>query len=128
MLPVLPILDEWLRGITNPGGWLVAYHGQPVSSVDTAWDTMLRNLGLPMDREWKPYILRHSVATLVRARRADPWELSGFMGHRMPGQTETYAVGENYPSVVSALTSILEEIAQAVPLALHRSCTGDPGR
>ncbi len=75
-------------------GWLVNHYGRLVKDVDRAWATMLAELGLPSGREWRPYLLRHSLATLARNRGAARWYLEGFIGHRASGQTETYAIGE----------------------------------
>lgn len=138
MLPVLPLLAEWL-GLELDDylalapkarvgrGWLVNYHGRPVQDVDRAWDTMLRKLEMPTGREWRSYVLRHSLATLVRNRGAEKWDLEGFMGHRAGSQTEVYAIGE-FPSVQRALQTILEEIEKLAPGSLHRKRTGASSR
>jgi integrase len=134
LLPVVPLLDRWLRAeyaayVALPvaertdRGWLVNYHGRPVQDVDRAWDTMLTKLDMPNGREWRPYVLRHSLATLVRNRGAEKWDLEGFMGHRAGSQTEVYAIGE-FPSVVSALNDIIAEIEKLAPGSLHRNHTG----
>ena len=54
---------------------------------------MLTKLDLPKGREWRSYLLRHSLATLA-ATAARRWDLEGFMGHRAGSQTEVYAIGE----------------------------------
>jgi integrase len=134
LLPVLPLLDQWLQAeyaaymalpiAARAGrGWLVNYHGRPVQDVDRAWSTMLTKLDMPTGREWKSYILRHSIATLARNRGAAKWDLEGFMGHSDGSQTEVYAIGE-FPSVITALQSIIDDIEKLVPGALHRSRTG----
>lgn len=134
VLPVLPLLEEWLsaelkeylalpEGARLGRGWLVNYYGRPVQGIDTAWLGMLNALGLPTGREWQPYVLRHSLATIARNRGAEKWDLEGYMGHRSPSQTEVYAIGE-FPSVEKALVTILEEIEQLAPGALHRTGTG----
>jgi integrase len=136
MVPVLPTLDRWLRAeyatfmdlapADRVGrGWLVNYHGRAVQDVDRAWDTMLTKLGLPKGREWRSYLLRHSLATLARNRGATKWDLEGFMGHSDGSQTEVYAIGE-FPSVVAALTGILTDLERLAPGALHRSRTEQP--
>lgn len=89
LLPILPPLDRWLNAeyatyMALPvkqragRGWLVNYHGRPVQDVDRAWDTMLKTLDMPTGREWRPYVLRHSLATLVRNRGAESgiWKVS----------------------------------------------------
>jgi len=134
LLPVLPLLDRRLREelavyqSLSPKdregrGWLVNYHGRAIQDVDRAWDSMLRNLNMPEAKEWKAYVLRHSLATLVRNRGAERWDLEGFMGHRSGSQTETYAIGE-FPTVVTALTSIISDLEALAPGALHRTVTG----
>lgn len=134
VLPVLPLLETWLtdelgRYLKLPEeerigrGWLVNYFGRPLQDVDRAWSTMLAKLKLPSGREWKSYVLRHSLATIARNRGAEKWDLEGYMGHRSPSQTEVYAIGE-YRSVERALQSVLDEIESLVPGALHRSGTG----
>ncbi len=62
-------------------GWLVNYHGRAVQDIDRAWDTMLTKLGLLKGREWRSYLLRHSLTTLARNRGATKWDLEVFMGH-----------------------------------------------
>lgn len=133
VLPVLPPLADWLddtlrladiKGYDRTGGWLVNYYGRPVQGIETAWETMLQKLGLPRDREWEPYILRHSLATMARGRGAKKWDLEGYMGHHASDQVETYAVDDAYSSVVKALTEVLHELDQRSPGALHRADTG----
>jgi integrase len=134
LLPVMPLLGRWLgeeyatymalKPAERTGrGWLVNYHGRPIQDVDRAWDTMLTNLHMPAGREWRPYVLRHSLATLVRNRGAEKWDLEGFMGHRAGSQTEVYAIGD-FPSVVKALNAIISEIEKLAPGSTHRSDTG----
>lgn len=134
VVPVLPVLADWLSAELAEyealpidervgQGWLVNYYGRAVLDVDRSWTTMLTELELPTSREWKPYLLRHSLATLVRNLGATKWDLDGFMGHDAGGQTEVYAIGE-YRSVETALKSILEEIERLAPGALHRRGTG----
>lgn len=134
MLPVLPLLDhhlraahlEWLKLDKNAqrhGGWLINYHGRPIKDVHRSWTTMLERLDLPSGREWMPYVLRHSLATIVRNHGAAKWDLEGFMGHRGVSQTEVYAIGE-FATVEAALQRIIDEIETLVPGALHRRGTG----
>ncbi|MEG3182097.1 hypothetical protein [Sphingomonas sp. LT1P40] len=134
VVPVLPTLAAWLtaeldeyekldREARIGRGFLVNYRGRGIRDVGKAWHTMLDNLKLPQGREWQPYLLRHSLATIVRNRGASKWDLKGFMGHEAGGTTETYAVGE-YPTVTRALQDILTEIESLAPGALHRKGIG----
>ena len=131
VIPVLPVLADWLsaelaayeklpRDQRKGAGHLVNYYGRSVLDVDTAWRTMLRELKLPAGREWKPYLLRHSVATIVRNRGVAKWDLEGFMGHDVTGSTEVYAIGR-FGSVVTALTDLLGEVDVRAPGALRRN-------
>lgn len=130
IIPVLPALEDWLRAEWRAyqkldradrigAGFLVNYYGRPVTSVRTAWRTMIDELDLPKSREWGAYILRHTLATLLRAKGADKWELQNFLGHART-TTDIYAVSI-YPSVTQALTAILDEIEQLSPGAIRRN-------
>lgn len=134
LLPVLPLLEEWLKAEwaiydelpvnERVGrGYLVNYYGRPIRNVARAWDTMLDELKFPTGREWQSYILRHSLATIARKRGAAAWDLQGYMGHLLPSQTEVYAEGD-FASVQTALQSVIDEIEQLAPGALHRTNTG----
>ena len=131
LVPVVPVLAEWLaaeharyerldRDERKGAGYLVNYFGRSVLDVDRAWATMLTGLKLPKGREWKPYLLRHSLATILRNRGVAKWDLEGFMGHDVTGSTEVYAIGR-FASVANALTDILGEIDARAPGALRRS-------
>lgn len=132
-IPVVPVLGEWLAGELadydrldrdkrKGAGYLVNYYGRSVLDVGTSWDTMLRELKLPSGREWKPYILRHSLATILRNRGVAKWDLEGFMGHDASGSTEVYAIG-HFATVATALQDILGEIDLRAPGALRRKGT-----
>jgi hypothetical protein len=74
-------LQSWLqtaRDSSDSNGWLVHYRGEKVASVRGAWRRMLDDLELPREREWMPYLLRRSLATELRGRGVDPWDLAGF--------------------------------------------------
>ncbi|MFZ3485315.1 hypothetical protein [Sphingomonas sp. 3-13AW] len=123
-VPVVPILAEWLeaelaryqrldREKRRGAGYLVNYYGRPIQDVDRSWSTMLVELGLPTGREWKPYLLRHSLATILRNRGVAKWDLQGFMGHAR-STTETYAIGR-FETVRAAVEEIIGEIEAAAP-------------
>lgn len=133
VIPVLPVLAEWLaaelaayerldRDARKGAGYLVNYYGRSVLDVDTSWRTMLRELKLPSGREWKPYLLRHSLATIVRNRPGvAKWDLEGFLGHDANSMTEVYAIG-HFKTVATALNDIVGEIELRAPGALRRNC------
>ena len=137
-LPVLPLLGDWLQATFDEaepdpddaeappatGHWLVNYHGRAIGDVGRSWTAMLMALGLPQTREWQPYLLRHSLATILRGAGVPKWELAGFMGHRSSDTTETYAVEHHFSNVMSALQALLADLETRAPGALHRSVTG----
>lgn len=131
MIPVVPVLGEWLAAelaaynALDPrdrigAGFLVNYHGRAVLGVDTAWATMLAALKLPAGREWKPYILRHSLATILRNRGVAKWDLEGFLGHDATSSTEVYAIG-HFASVARAIEDVLADIEAMAPGAQRRN-------
>ncbi|TVV75311.1 tyrosine-type recombinase/integrase [Sphingomonas solaris] len=131
LIPVMPVLAEWLaaelvafrrldQDQRKGAGYLVNYYGRAVQDVDRAWSTMLTGLKLPTGREWKPYLLRHSLATILRNRGVAKWDLEGFMGHAVTGSTEVYAIGR-FATVTAALTDMLGEIDLRAPGALRRT-------
>lgn len=133
LIPVLPVLAEWLgaeyadyqlldEAERKGAGYLVNYFGRSVLDVDRAWSTMLTNLKLPNGREWKPYLLRHSLATILRNSGVAKWDLEGFMGHDVTGSTEVYAIGR-FATVANALNDVLGEIDARAPGALRRKGT-----
>lgn len=143
VIPVLPVLEQWLAAellayqkldpaARAGAGFLVNYYGSQVLNVKRAWSTMLDELKLPQGREWKPYLLRHSLATILRNRGVAKWDLEGFMGHDVTGSTEVYAIGR-FDTVYRALEDVLGEIDLRAPGALRRTCaevglSGPPAR
>jgi len=95
----------------------VNWCGKSVRSVRKSFTTLVAELGLPSDIT--PYSIRHTMATELRARGV-PWEqISGMLGHKMPGVTEKYAKYD--PSYMSegakAVDTYYKELC--VPPALH---------
>lgn len=134
--PIVPageLLTEWL-GATD--AWFICYErtregddGEPVidqvavKSIRSAWDTMRDHLKLPAT--WGPKLLRHSMATELRRRRVDPWELSGQLGHRLLRTSETYAAfAPDYLGTVQAgIADVLADLSKSAAAALHPKLT-----
>lgn len=128
IVPVFPVMAAWLSAVhtdKKANGWLCEVAGEPIHDVDSAWLTMLEKLELPTTRNWKPYILRRSLATMMRERGASKWDVEGMMGHRGTSTTELYAISSLYPSAFKALGEIVAELETLAPGCLHRRCTGD---
>jgi Fic family protein len=94
---------------------------------------MLKTLNLPQNREHGSYIIRRSMATILRnwhheagRTQVSEWDLQAQMGHRGTTTTEAYAkAGKTHKSTVQrALEEVLEELENLAPGALHRRNTG----
>ena len=83
---------------------------------------MPKELKLSTGREWKPYVPRHSLATLVRNRGAERWDLAGFMG--LPRLEPDRDLRNRRVAQQHALTTLIEEIERASPGPVHRNHTG----
>lgn len=123
------------KALADPAanGWVVHWRGERVQDVDSSWATMLRALGLPEETEYRSYILRRSMATILRNRHqrdetvtVDFGDLESQMGHKRRSQTEIYALPDpSYDdSVQRSLRGILEEIERLAPGCFHREITG----
>ncbi len=97
-----------------------------VGAIRSAWDTMRLELKLPAG--WGPKLLRHSMATELRRRRADPWEVSGQLGHRVLKTSEIYAAFDpDYLSTVSAaIDDVIADLRKAAEQAFHPKLTQEP--
>ena len=78
-VPLTSTLREALVRLPTRSGPYVAWNGQPVDSVKTAWRAMVSDAGLT---GWfVPKVLRHTVATELRRRGVSGWEVSALLGH-----------------------------------------------
>lgn len=127
---VPPQLELWLNDRSlheATGGWLVHRSGAKVDSVDTAWDTMREELRLPYGIEYGSYIVRRSMATILRnwhkhgGTKVDYRELQEQMGHAKQTTTDSYALNEisAQTSVQQALSEVLAELERLAPGAMR---------
>ena len=135
-VPVPSILLDWLSETASDpetNGWLVNVRGEPIANVRSAWTSMLKALNLPQDRDHGSYIIRRSMATILRnwdheagRTQVSEWDLQAQLGHRGSTTTESYAKpAKTYKSTVQrALEEALEELEKLAPGALHRKNTG----
>jgi integrase len=134
IVPVRPVLRRLLeeaRRNHRCNGWLIDKGGEPIQSVETAWTKMLTALKLPKEREFMPYLLRHSMATILRnwnGSKADPWQLAGQMGHRLLDTTELYAVHDPayLGSVQVCLQEVIDQICERAPTAFDLNTGHSP--
>lgn len=110
--PTLPILSplQHLIDTASEEGWVVHYYGRRVVNVRSAWRAMVSDLGYEGGREWGAYVMRRSMAQLLRESGAQPWDVQGFMGHRLAGTTETYTAASAFPTAMTKLKAIIADI------------------
>lgn len=89
-------------------GYLVIYHGRSVLDADMSRATMPSNLQLPSGREGKPYVPRHSLATILRHRDVAKRDIEGFMGRDAGSTTEVPTIGR-FDTVGRALRHLRED-------------------
>lgn len=107
--PVLPLSDRllpWLsaceamRKDTNEraNGFLVEYKGKQLSAIRMTWNRAKTALGWPMVRDWDAKMIRHTVATWLRANKSkygiDKEDIKMQLGHHRPDVTDIYAIHE----------------------------------
>jgi hypothetical protein len=124
VVPLIPELAPWLEA------WEVNPH-RPVKSRKVYWRTMRAALGLPADVV--PKTIRHSVATILRARRVPGDDIELLLGHRvLKKTTEVYAKydPEYLAPVRGPLSTIFAECCAAAKqwLAVHSLSTPKRGQ
>lgn len=106
-LRLLAHLRRWHR--LNPEAkHFVEYNGQPVNSVKTAFKRAVTLAGLGPGIS--PHTLRHTAATWLMQRGADPWQAAGYLGMSLEVLLNTY--GHHHPDYLS---DAVEKIAKREP-------------
>ncbi len=87
-LPITDALFPWLEKANTDV--LVNWKGKPIKSIRRAFQLTRDRAGL--DKEVTPYTIRHTMATELRRREVQMYELAGFLGHSSgKGVTDRYA-------------------------------------
>ena len=87
-LPITDALFPWLQKANTDV--LVNWKGKPIKSIRRAFQLTRDRAGL--DKEVTPYTIRHTMATELRRREVQMYELAGFLGHSSgKGVTDRYA-------------------------------------
>ena len=115
--PIVPLtrtLSTHLKSVTDAAHY-AGWRGKKVAQIKTTWRKLRQNAGLP---EWfAPKVLRHTVASELRRRGVPGWEVSGQLGHKTGGTTETYAKFD--PAYLGkarkALDAWMTDLAKDVP-------------
>ena len=103
---LLAHMRRWARlGIVEA---FVEWNGRAVKSVKTGFATAVRLSKLSLDEgAISPHTLRHTAATWLMQRRADPWQAAGFLGMSLKVLLDTY--GHHHPDYMreaaAAITS-----------------------
>lgn len=106
-LRLLAHLRRWQR--LNPEAkHFVEYNGKPVNSVKTAFKRAVTLAGLGPGIS--PHTLRHTAATWLMQRGADPWQAAGYLGMSLEVLLNTY--GHHHPDYLS---DAVEKIAKREP-------------
>lgn len=106
-LRLLAHLRRWHR--LNPEAkHFVEYNGKPVNSVKTAFKRAVALAGLGPGIS--PHTLRHTAATWLMQRGADPWQAAGYLGMSLEVLLNTY--GHHHPDYLS---DAVEKIAKREP-------------
>ncbi len=109
--PTVPIpsrllahLRRWHR-IDPEAKHFVEFNGKPVASVKTAFKSAVKlaKLGPGIS----PHTLRHTAATWLMQRGADPWQAAGYLGMSLEVLLNTY--GHHHPDYLS---DAVEKIAK----------------
>ena len=101
---LLAHLRRWYR-IAPRAEYFVTYNDQPVASVKTAFKTAVHLAGL--EKGISPHTLRHTAATWLMQRGADPWQAAGYLGMSLEVLLNTY--GHHHPN---HLSDAVEKIAK----------------
>jgi integrase len=93
---LLAHLRRWHR--LNPEAQhFVEFNGRPVSSVKTAFRSAVSLAGIT--KRVSPHTLRHTAATWLMQRGADPWQAAGYLGMSLDVLLNTY--GHHHPDYLS---------------------------
>lgn len=119
----LPIIDKVADELDITDGFYI-----PINSVKSAFESMMRELGMPGDGESGMKLIRRSMADILRARlpQAHWGELEIFLGHeRFKAVSGLYAPfrPDYLVHVKAELEVIAEEVEKLAPGAFYRTVT-----
>jgi len=113
-LKLVPTLSQALQeaGEADP---YVSLHGKRQAEIRAVWHATRARAGLP--DHFIPKIIRHTMATHLRAEGVPEWEAQGWLGHRAAGTSERYAKfrPEFMAASAAATEGYFTRLAKTVP-------------
>jgi integrase len=118
--PIVPLTDTLAPFLRDPTvSHFVLWKGNSVLSVKKTFARAVQKAGLSPDVT--PYSLRHTMAKELRKRGVPAWEVEGYLGHRRPGPTETYA--EFAPDYLSKGREVIDDYFKEIGLCFDVALT-----
>lgn len=111
--PVIPVTNDLFQTVSGlTGGPLVRWNGKRVQSIKTGFRALRRRAGL--DPDVIPYTIRHTIATELRGAGVAPWEVAGWLGHKITELRTTERYAKFAPSYLSAAREAIDAYMQKV--------------
>lgn len=105
--PIVPMTEtayQWMQGDWT-GLW-ITYEGRPLASIRMGFERARDRAALPS--LITPYTIRRTLSTELRRRGVPPWEIAGFLGHKV----REYSITEEYaiysPDYMSHAARVLD--------------------
>jgi hypothetical protein len=125
ILAVTPTLKPWLQTVTDPTQHYVAYGRQPIKSITTAWELLVKEAGL--DERVTPYSIRHGMAREMRKRKVPKEQISAFLGHLPKDSDATTSIYAPYdPEYCSEAVAAIESVMSEIRKHLKRATIDQP--
>lgn len=122
--PTLPITDTLLPWLQECGtDTFVHHHGRRIANNKKSFNSVVADAGL-MGKKITRKAIRHTMATEMRRRQVNTWEVEGWLGHRLPSTSERYAkyspdyLGDG----ATAIDNYFEEVQKKVGYSLRAFC------
>lgn len=103
---VLPrrLLAHMRRWKRNGQRFVVEWNGAPINRMEKAFRSAVKDAGLSSDVT--PHVLRHTSATWLMQRAADPWAAAGYLGMSLETLIRTY--GHHHPDHLKGAWSVFD--------------------
>lgn len=99
--------------------YVVEWYGQPVLRVSIGFARAVRDAGLSSDVT--PHIIRHTSATWMMQRGADPWAAAGYLGLSLETLIRVY--GHHHPDHLKSAWSVFDRAGGTVKPRAKRKPT-----